>query len=171
MSSATADVLSGEPCVVGGSLCGIQLRRSTRTDIAAVGDLLRAADLTLAGLTDPSLDLWVLKDDSGAIAGTAGIEWSRTGSDVLLRSVVVTPFLRGRGLGEALARHALDRAHGEGARRAWLFSAQQGSFWQRLGFHPSSAHDLAAALSTTLQVAAFRATGQLPHKVAWQRQL
>ena len=44
------------------------------------------------------------------------------GEDVLLRSVVVLPAMRGKGLGRALTESLLARAGEAGARRAFLLT-------------------------------------------------
>jgi N-acetylglutamate synthase-like GNAT family acetyltransferase len=172
VKGARTPVLTTErPCVVDGHIFGAQLRRSTCADVAAAEALLAQAALTVAGLRDPALDLWVLCDAGGAVVGTAALEHSGSGEDVLVRSVALVPGLRGRGLGEALARHALVQARRAGARRVWLFSSRAGSFWQRLGFHRSSVSALTAVLRAAPQVVAFGDSGQLPHKMVWQRPL
>jgi N-acetylglutamate synthase-like GNAT family acetyltransferase len=130
---------------------------------------LRTADLTLSGLDDPELPLWIQVDADGRIEGTAGFELA--GREALIRSVAVAPSLRGTGLGRKLAQFALDRAAEAGAERAWLFSRRSGPFWQKLGFEPADRDELARLLATTHQVADFVATGQLGREIAWSRDL
>ena len=143
--------------------------RCSPADASAVRAFLSEADLTLAGLDDPSLRLWMMLDDTGSIAGTTGFELA--GSHALIRSVAVRPSLRGTGLGLQLARFALSQAFDAGATTAWLFSRRSGPFWQKVGFSPADRSALAVALQSTLQVQLFVATGQLEREVAWSTPL
>jgi N-acetylglutamate synthase-like GNAT family acetyltransferase len=140
-------------------------------DVGELTAFLAAADLTIAGLDDPRVRLWLLRDASGALVGSTGFEISADGDDVIVRSVAVAAEARGTGLGTRLALHALERARAEGARRAWLFSRRSGPFWRGLGFEPADRDELAAALATTQQVRLFVSTGQLGREIAWRRPL
>ncbi|MFH8251296.1 GNAT family N-acetyltransferase [Microbacterium sp. B2969] len=128
-------------------------------------------DLTLSGLDAPGVRLWLDRDARGEIVGSTGYEISADGRHALIRSVAVRPSRRSQGAGSSLARFALDRAAGEGATTAWLFSRRSGPFWEGLGFEPADRDDLARALADTHQVRLFRQTGQLDREVAWSRVL
>jgi N-acetylglutamate synthase-like GNAT family acetyltransferase len=145
------------------------LIRAQDTDHLELRLFLRSADLTLSGLDDPELALWVRVGADGRIEGTAGFELSSR--NALIRSVAVGASARGTGLGRELAQYALDRAAEAGAERAWLFSRRSGPFWQKLGFESADRDELAQLLSTTHQVAEFTATGQLGREIAWSRPL
>lgn len=149
----------------------VGLERCQPEDVDAVTAFLRQADLTLSGLDDPHVRLWIERDEASDIVGTTGYELSADGRHALIRSVAVGPSQRSQGRGSALARCALDRAVDEGAQRAWLFSRRSGPFWQSLGFEPADRDALAAALAGTHQVRLFRRTGQLAREVAWSRAL
>jgi N-acetylglutamate synthase-like GNAT family acetyltransferase len=140
-----------------------------RADAFELTEFLRAADLTTSGVGEPGVRLWVDLDADGRIVATTGYELEE--HDALLRSVAVALSLRGRGRGTELAQFALDEAYSAGATRAWLFSRRSGPFWKSLGFEPADSADLAAALSSTHQVQAFAASGQLRYEVAWSRPL
>lgn len=140
-------------------------------DVDAVRAFLTACDLTVAGLSDPGVRLWVVRDAAGTVVGTTGYETGPDGRHALLRSVAVGPTLRGTGRGAALARFAMAESAAGGARRAWLFSRRSGPFWQGLGFAPADRAELATVLAGTTQVELFRATGQLEREVAWSRPL
>lgn len=147
------------------------LREFRPTDVGELTDFLTSADLTISGLDDPRVRLWLLRDESGRLVGSTGFEASASGDDVIVRSVAVGAESRGTGIGTRLAEHALDRARAEGATRAWLFSRRSGPFWQGLGFEPADREQLAAALATTHQVRLFHSTGQLAREAAWSRAL
>lgn len=149
----------------------MELRRCGRADVEALAAFLGRADLTLSGLDAPSVRLWVERDAAGAIVGSTGYEVGPDGRHVLIRSVAVSPALRGQGRGRALATFALERATAEGASRAWLFSRRSGPFWVGLGFEPADRTDLAEALPHAEQVRLFQRTGQMELEVAWSRAL
>jgi N-acetylglutamate synthase-like GNAT family acetyltransferase len=141
----------------------------TRGDAFELTMFLRSADLTVSGIGEPEVQLWVDLDVDGRIVGSTGFEL--VGSDVLLRSVAVHSSLRGTGRGTELAQFALDTAQALGARRAWLFSRRSGPFWRKLGFESADITELAEALANTHQVRAFAASGQLGYENAWSRSL
>lgn len=141
--------------------------RAGAADLADLTAFLAEADLTTAGLDDPAVQLWLERDEAGAVVGTTGFELDASGEHALVRSVAVSPAARARGAGTRLARSALEEAARVGARRAWLFSRRSGPFWQGLGFERCSVEDLAAALPQARQVELFRSTGQLGREVGW----
>ena len=140
-------------------------------DVDDLRAFLVEADLTLAGLDDPAVRLWIERDAAGTIVGSTGFELSVDGAHALLRSVAVARSQRTAGAGTRLAVHALTEAASAGATRAWLFSRRSGPFWQTLGFSPADRDALAAALAGTHQLRLFAATGQLAREVAWSRPL
>lgn len=147
------------------------LRRATDRDVAALHQLLTDVDLTVAGLDDPSVRLWVVSDADGTLVASTGFELSADGRHALVRSVAVRPSRRGAGHGTFLARFALDAAAAAGATQAWLFSRRSGPFWQRLGFERTGVDELVAALPEAHQVRLFARSGQLAREVAWSRPL
>ena len=136
-------------------------------DTASIRAFLKEADLTLAGLDDPAVRLWVERDAEGRIIGSTGFELSADGRHALIRSVAVASDRRTTGSGSRLARFAMDAARQAGVERAWLFSRRSGPFWQKLGFTGADRDELAVALADTHQVRLFVETGQLGREVAW----
>jgi N-acetylglutamate synthase-like GNAT family acetyltransferase len=143
----------------------------TPADVPDLARLLTRAELTVSGLRDPAVRLWVLRDATGRVQGSAGYELSEDGRQALVRSVAVDASRRGEGLGVRLARFTLERAAEVGARQAWLFSRHRGPFWRRLGFEPADREALARVLAGTHQVRLFQDTGQMQEEVAWRRSL
>jgi N-acetylglutamate synthase-like GNAT family acetyltransferase len=141
----------------------------SRSDAFELTQFLRTADLTVNGVDEPGVHLWIDLDSDGRIVGSTGFELD--GQDALLRSVAVHQSLRGTGRGTELAQFALDQAASAGATRAWLFSRRSGPFWRKLGFESAEIPELAAALATTHQVQGFAASGQLRFETAWSRPL
>jgi len=102
-------------------------------------DAERLALLRGAAARAAAGDLLVAVDDSGAILGTASllradsalVRQSRDG-EVELRLLAVLPEARRRGIGEALMREALGRAHAWGAPALVLDTGPQNERSQRL---------------------------------------
>jgi len=69
---------------------------------------------------------------NGATVGFAGYELF--GENALLRSIVITPDNKGKGLGEATLRHLIDKAKEEGARQGYLLTISAAPYFERLGF-------------------------------------
>jgi N-acetylglutamate synthase-like GNAT family acetyltransferase len=143
----------------------------TPADVPDLARFLTRADLTVSGLGDPAVRLWVLRDATGRVQGSAGFELSQDGRQALIRSVAVDASRRREGLGVRLASSTLERAAEAGARQAWLFSRHRGPFWRRLGFEPVDREALVRVLAGTHQVRLFQDTGQMQQEVAWRRSL
>jgi ribosomal protein S18 acetylase RimI-like enzyme len=101
-----------------------------------------AAELGLIVESPASILLIALDPDDGAILGSMTLAWFRipTGVRAWIEDVVVDESARGRGVGEALNREALDRARGLGAKTVDLTSRPSreaaNRLYQRLGFEP-----------------------------------
>lgn len=143
----------------------------TERDVDPLRAFLRDADLTLAGLDEPTVRLWIERDEVGTVIGSTGFELNQDGNHALIRSVAVAPERRAAGAGSRLAMFALEQAAQAGASRAWLFSRRSGPFWQKLGFTHADRERLAAVLPDTQQVRLFVQTGQLGTEIAWSRDL
>ena len=149
----------------------MDLTAASSSDVDALRAFLRDVDLTLAGLDEPAVSIWVERDAEGRIVGSTGFELSGDGRDALIRSVAVAPDSRSAGAGTRLARYAIEQAQARGATRAWLFSRRSGPFWEQLGFARADRYELAAALPDAHQVRLFLQSGQLDREVAWSRSL
>ena len=74
----------------------------SRGDAFDLTVFLRAADLTVNGIGEPEVRVWIDLDPDGRILGSTGFELD--GEDALLRSVAVHPSVRGNGRGTELGR-------------------------------------------------------------------
>jgi ribosomal protein S18 acetylase RimI-like enzyme len=145
----------------------VRLRRATPADHEAAGDVTVAAyaDFTLgpddpyvarlrdAASRDREAELWVATpDDSDQVVGNVtvcpqGSPWRElAGPDEgEFRMLAGAPAARGRGVGEALARLAVDRAAEQGARAVVLSSLAEMAgahrLYERLGFERAPARD------------------------------
>ena len=71
-------------------------------------------------------------EEAGRPVGFGGFELC--GAHALLRSMVVLPGMRGRGLGRSLAERVLEHARLAGATDAYLLTTTAESFFERTGF-------------------------------------
>lgn len=149
----------------------VGFERVSSVDVVELREFLTEVDLTVAGLDEPAVKLWIERGPHGEIIGSTGLELSEDGEHALIRSVAVAAGHRSAGTGSRLARHAIEQARAAGASRAWLFSRRSGAFWQKLGFVPADCDELAAVLAGAHQVRHFAATGELASEVAWTRGL
>ncbi len=136
----------------------MEIRRATSDEHAVIGELTVAAyagfttgaddfyleHLRNAAARDREAELWVAEDD-GVVVGTVtiapeGSPWRELGKpgEGEFRMLAVAPAARGRGVGEALVRHALARFETAGHTRAVLCSLVEMEtahrIYQRLGF-------------------------------------
>ena len=101
------------------------------TDGPTIAALLRAADLPYEDI-GPHLGRFLVARQGSAIVGAIGLEVYAP--DGLLRSLVVAPEYRGRGLGDELVRR-LERAAADwGIERFWLLTTTAEAFFARRGF-------------------------------------
>ncbi len=113
--------------------------------------LLAAAGLPLDGLADQFPAGFAVAEAGGGLAGAAGIE--RHGDDGLLRSVVVSPEWRGRGLGARLVRDRLAWAAAQGLRTVYLLTTTAPAYFPRLGFRVAERADVPTAVQASREFA------------------
>ncbi|MCH5714657.1 GNAT family N-acetyltransferase, partial [Salmonella enterica] len=73
--------------------------------------------------------------------------------DVLVRSLVVLPHARHRGIGGGMFALLLRRAFDEGGRDAWLLTTTAAPFFERAGFKPIERSAAPATILATRQAA------------------
>ncbi len=100
-------------------------------DWPGVVALLEAANLPAAGLEEHLAGALVARD-GGRIVGSVALELYEP--DALLRSLAVSPELRGAGLGRRLTEAALALARRRGVGRVYLLTETAAPFFRRLGF-------------------------------------
>lgn len=109
----------------------VRLRVAAPGDLGAVQALLTSAKLPLDGIP-ADLAHFLVAERDGAIVGTIGLE--DYGAAALLRSAVVSPALRGTGVGERLVRALLDAARAKGMREVVLLTTTAERWFPRFGF-------------------------------------
>lgn len=97
--------------------------------------LLAAEGLPEGGVAEGIMHFQVLDDGHGVVA-TAGIELH--GESGLLRSVVVAPACRGRGLARRLTEQMVARARALGLESLYLLTMDADAYFAGLGFTPVS---------------------------------
>jgi N-acetylglutamate synthase-like GNAT family acetyltransferase/SAM-dependent methyltransferase len=100
-------------------------------DLPAVLGLLAGAGLPGDGVAEHFAHFLVARDGA-EIVGAVGLE--PHGTSVLLRSLVVAPAWRKRGLGLALAHQLLGAARAREAARVYLLTETAAPFFERMGF-------------------------------------
>jgi arsenite methyltransferase len=111
------------------------IRPATPADLTPVRVLLAAA--ALPAEIEPSFGegFAVAVDAAGRIVGATGIELHGDAPPHgLLRSAVVDPSWRGRGVGERLTRDRLDWARERGIGELWLLTTTAAEWFPRFGF-------------------------------------
>jgi amino-acid N-acetyltransferase len=100
-------------------------------DAAAIKQLLLETGLPAEDFAAHLPHFWVVRQN-GELAGTIGLE--PYGDAGLLRSLVVAPGQRDRGLGSRLCRQMFAHARSLGVRRLYLLTTTAADFFPQLGF-------------------------------------
>ena len=114
------------------------LRAAIGDDLPAMVALLAAEGLPREGVAEGITHFQVLADGDGVVA-TAGIE--AHGKSALLRSVVVAPAYRGRGLACRLTERMVQLARGLGHDSLYLLTMDADAYFAGLGFTRVSRDD------------------------------
>lgn len=109
----------------------ITLESARSGDAQDIAALLRAAGLPHEDFA-AHLTNFLVARQAGAVVGAIGYE--RHGADALLRSLVVAPGQRSRGLGDRLVRELAARARAAGVRRFFLLTTTAEGFFAARGF-------------------------------------
>ena len=117
-------------------------------DLPAVRRLLERADLPLEGVAE-HVDTMVVAKDGDEVLGAAAVEMYDDGA--LLRSVVVSPAVRGRGLGRQLTEAALEVARARGSRMAFLLTTTAETFFPKFGFEQITRADVPASVQASIE--------------------
>jgi amino-acid N-acetyltransferase len=119
------------------------IRAATAKDAPAVRAMLADSKLPLDGVPDDLAHFLVAERD-GRLVGAIGMELY--GDAGLLRSAVVSPALRGTGVGELLVQALLDSARARGARDLVLLTTTAERWFPRFGFVRTTRAEVPKAL-------------------------
>lgn len=109
----------------------LHIRAATCDDLPAMAALLGAEGLPTDGVAEGIMHFRLLDNGTSVIA-VAGIE--PHGSAALLRSVVVAPAHRGRGLARRLTEHMVQHAGDIGLTALYLLTMDADGYFEGLGF-------------------------------------
>lgn len=110
----------------------VVLRAARADDLPRITMLLQAANLPVADLTPAHLRDFIVAADADRVIGAVAVE--RHGRAGLLRSLVVAPDVRGRGLGDALVDAIEAHARSAGLASLTLLTQTAAAFFQRRGY-------------------------------------
>lgn len=123
---------AGPPTMTGADrLSAVTIAPARPEELDRVLALLAAASLPADGVREHFGEFLVARA-RGQVVGAVGME--RYNESVLLRSLVVAPDHRGRGLGRSLTEALLDQARARGAERVFLLTETAADFFPLFGF-------------------------------------
>lgn len=109
----------------------MQYRFASADDQTIINCLLTEAHLPHDDVA-PHLHNFILAAENEAIIGVIGLEvYAHVG---LLRSLVVVPAMRGRGLGQGLCARLFRHARAQGVRELYLLTLDAEAYFHALGF-------------------------------------
>lgn len=127
----------------------MRIRPARASDEQALRRLLETSDLPTSDLPAQSISGFLVADASGRVEGVVGLE---TENDVgLLRSLVTSAAMRGRGLGRQLVAAAEERAKSMGIASLWLLTTTAAEYFERLGYRQVGRGDAPAFIRNTRQ--------------------
>ncbi|MBK8248572.1 MAG: GNAT family N-acetyltransferase [Gemmatimonadetes bacterium] len=129
----------------------LTIRPAIAEDRAHVVRLLRGAGLPEDGLDEQFGPAYAVAVANGAIVGAEGMERYDTAG--LLRSAVVAPDWRGKGIGEALTRDRLAWAASNGIREVWLLTTTAEAWFPRFGFQRADRAEAPASVQASREFA------------------
>jgi len=109
------------------------IESADRSDLPTIRELLVDAGLPVDGLFEVPTSLFVARDGD-LVVGAVALE--RHGDDGLLRSLVVDPSQRGKGIGSGLAGAAEAAALRQGMEGVYLLTETAADFFARQGYEP-----------------------------------
>jgi amino-acid N-acetyltransferase len=109
----------------------VTIRQAAPEDLSKITELLEAASLPTLGVGE-HLGTFLLAESEGISVGVIGLEVY--GDVALLRSAVVAPTFRNRGVGHRLYEHNVDRARRLGVKRLILLTNTAEEYFHRKGF-------------------------------------
>ncbi len=110
---------------------GVTFRMAIEADVQRMTALIAAAALPAVFITE-FLEGFVVAERDGEVVACGGVEQYE--ACAVIRSVVVDPAARGRGIGLEIAAMLMEMARSARASDVYLFTAEAHAFWSRLGF-------------------------------------
>jgi amino-acid N-acetyltransferase len=126
----------------------VHIQQASDADGPSILQLLRDAALPVDGLVEHLNTAFVAREGA-AILGCAALEVYREGA--LLRSVVVAPAARGRGLGQRLTEAAVTLAQSLGTPAVYLLTTTADSYFPRFGFVRITREQVPASVQQSIE--------------------
>jgi amino-acid N-acetyltransferase len=124
------------------------LRPATLADLRDVERLLMDAQLPVDGVA-ASLPTFVVAEYNGTLIGVAGLELC--GKDALLRSVVVAPEWRSRGLGRELLDQVIAEGEARRLRALYLLTTTADQYFPAFGFERTTRDEVPDGVRATTE--------------------
>jgi amino-acid N-acetyltransferase len=115
--------------------------------LSSVQRLLALADLPTSDLTESHCGDFFFTGDAAAPTGIVGLELY--GEAALLRSLIVSPAIRGTGLGTTLVAFAENFARSSGVREIYLLTMTAEAFFLALGYERARRESAPACIQST----------------------
>ena len=126
----------------------IELRSGDAEDWPSIRELLAGDGLPVDDLDASCMGRFIVAVDSrGGVQGAVGLE--ALGRVALLRSLVVAPDQRGRGLGGRLVDRLESEAASQGAAELWLLTNTARPYFLARGYRDRSREEAPAAIVAT----------------------
>lgn len=122
------------------------------SDLPAIRSLLELEGLPAGDLEESALEWFLVARSEERVLAAVGLEIY--GRVALLRSLVVDPQLRGRGLGIQMTEAAEAMAHRAGVESIYLLTTTADAFFRQRGYRIGSRPETPAAIQSTTQFSA-----------------
>ena len=130
----------------------MQTRTADAAELSDIRTLLAANGLPVEDLCTTLIEgFLIIQDASGTIVASGALQ--HLGSSVLLRSLVVTPELRGTGIARRLVARLEDDARALGYEELWLLTTTAEGFFGAAGYERASRDDAPADVRSCRQFA------------------
>ncbi len=120
---------------------------------ARLAAALAAEGLPTADLGGPGQRFFTWESDEGSVVAHCG--WEGRGADRLLRSLVVAPGERGKGLAIRIVAALEHLALADGASRLWLLTTSAGPVFDRLGWRRAARADAPDEVAASAEFRSF----------------
>ncbi len=124
----------------------METRRATQRDLEQIRSLLKETGLPALPSNVPLSNVIVALDGDETVGGIALEVRARSG---LLRSAVVSPDRRRKGIGASLVQSIIARAHELGLRDLYLFAEDATEFFAAVGFAPIDGSEVPSEIRAT----------------------
>ncbi len=125
----------------------MEIIQPSLTEFEPIKNLLSTAALPTIDLTPDHLQHFLVARDNGSLAGAGGLEIF--GRDAMLRSVVVEPGYRERGLGSHLVHRLEEQARQHGVAALYLLTTSAERFFSQLGYWRIDRSQVPSKIQTT----------------------